>query len=624
MRRHIFFLAVLSVAACAWATNIVRLSVDGDLDGGGELTCVVDSDKGVAAVRARVTAPNGAEVAALKEDVSFSVNWLEPGTMKSMLAFRVSQPTLWTDETPVLYGIHVELLDAKGGLIAEKKGRFAFCRLEVRRDDGFYLNGQKLLLRGINAPRAAWPEDASARAAACREVVRDAKELNANAIWCTNAVPEELLELCDERGIYVAGAPTAEGEGRHPCVIRWDRGDGVKLLAAPAYGTLRWVLSRDPQLTLVVPLLPQEGAGGLGAGLDDCWKAICAAPRCAGAVLQAKDGWTAAGLGAHGRAVREIWSPIACSLDGRTLTFMNRNRFAGLGVFRYGWQALAFSARSERVLAEGAEACPQASAGGSAQALLPALPPETQAVRLAVFDGKGDVVCTWCFRVPRERALGWPTGECAPPPGLEEVYFLAGSRTNRVRNAKNRVVQGPQFDFFSPPDSFLNVTWGRMADGAYRFDYVLSCRANVEMLGFAFPPLKDVVAERWVGSGPDGVWGNRRQGAPYGFWRCGAEGVGFVSDIDWFEIETKAGTYRFTVIKGPEFFADRAPRGADIATSCVLPGFGPGFFVRIPGLGGESYASNETGPSGCSAWQDFRNRNTLKGTLLVKWTPARR
>ena len=46
--------------------------------------------------------------------------------------------------------------------------------------------------------------------------------------------------------------------------------------------------------------------------------------------------------------------------------------------------------------------------------------------------------------------------------------------------------------------------------------------------------------------------------------------------------------------------------------------------TAILGLGGESYASNETGPSGCSAWLDFRNRNTLKGTLLVTWTPARR
>ena len=621
MRRAILFLTAILAVACAWATKIVRLSVVGDLDGSGELTCVVDSDAGVASVRARVTAPDGRLVAAVQAKAGFAVNWLVPGTLKTVLAFKVEQPMLWSDEMPVLYGVQTELLDASGGVLAQETGRFAFSRLEVRRDDGVYLNGQILRLRGINAPFAVWPEDATVRASSCRDVVRDVKRLNANMIWCTNAVPTELLDLCDERGVYVAGGMLPGDAGRHPCVVSWQKSDGVKLLDAPAWGALRG-LAREKQMTLAVPLLPQEGAGGLGAGLAECWAAICAVPRCIGGVLRAKDGWTADGLGGHGRAIREIWSPVSCSLDGRTLAFRSQCRFARLDMFRYAWQALAFSDRGERVLAEGASGCPPASPGGSAQAQLPQLPPATQAVRITVGDMKGEIFCEWCFRVPRERTVGWPARGCAPPPGLEDVYFLAGARTNRVRNAKNRMMQGPTFEFFSPPESSLNVTWGQMADGAYRLDYRLVCRANVELLGLAFPPLKDVVAERWLGGGPYGMWGNRRQGTAYGLWRCGTEGVGFVSDVDWFEIETKAGTYRFTVVKGPEFFADRAPRGADVATSCVLPGFGPGFFARIPGLGGKLYASNETGPSGGGAWLDFRSQFPLQGTVLVTWTPA--
>ena len=623
MTRFILLGAVLSAAASAWAMKVVRLSVVGDLDGGGELTCVVDSEKGIASVRARVTAPDGREVAVVRAKAGFSVNWLVPGTLKTSLAFKVDQPMLWSDEMPSLYSAQMELLDMTGALLAQETASFAFSRLEVRRDDGFYLNGQRLRLRGINLPSEVWPADESARAAACRAVVDDVRRLNANAIWCTNAVPAELLDLCDERGVYVMGAPTSVEAGRHPCLVRWQKADGVKLLAAPAWGTLRWSAMREKQMTLAVPLLPQEGAGGMGAGLADCWKEICASPRCVGGVLQAKDGWTAEGLGAHGRAIREIWSPIACSLDGRMLAFRSRTCFAGMDMFRYVWQALAFSERGERVLAEGASGCPSASPGGSAQALLPQMPSETQAVRITVRDVKGEAVCEWCLRVPRERKVGWPVKGCAPPPGLEEVYFLAGARTNRVRNAKNRVIQSPAFDFFSPPESSLDVTWGQMADGAYRLDYRLVCRANVELLGLAFPPLKDVVAERWLGGGPDGEWGNRRQGTAYGLWRCGAEGVGFVPDVDWFEIKTKAGTYRFTVVKGPEFFSDHAPRGADIATSCILPGFGPGFFARIPGLGGELYSSNETGPAGSSAWLDFRGQFVLQGTVLVTWTPVR-
>ncbi|MBR1587151.1 MAG: hypothetical protein IJ658_02380 [Kiritimatiellae bacterium] len=621
MKRRIILLAALSSAACAWAAGIVRLSAVGDLDGTGELTCVVDSDKGVSGLRASVTTADGAVVASLKSKASFAVNWLEPGTLKSVLPFKVGQPRLWSDESPVLYRAGVELLDAAGETVARETVSFAFSRLEVRRDDGFYLNGQKLRFRGINAPRDSWPEDALARAEACREAARDVKRANANAIWCTNAVPSELLDACDSLGLYVMRETPSAEEGRHPCIVGWRKSDSLKRLAAPAWGTMRWMLKSDRQMTLVVPLLPQEGAGGLGAGLAECWAEICAAPRCAGGVLQANDGWTPEGLGARWRAIREIWSPVGCSMEGRMLAFQSRTRFVGMDTFKYSWQALTFSARGERVLAEGAEACPPAMPGGSALAQLPTLPAGTQAVRISLDDAGGRRVCDWCFRVPREQKVGWPASGCAPPPGLEDVYFLAGSRTNRVKNANNRAMQGPVFDFFSPEGSSLDVTWGRMADGSYRLDYTLSCRANVEMLGFAFPPLADVTAERWLGGGQ--VWGNMMQGSSYGLWRCGAEGVGFVRDVDWFEIETKAGTYRFTILNGPSIFADRAPRGADVATSCALPGFGPGVFARIPGIGGETFASNETGPAGCSAWLHFCGLSTLKGQLLVRWTPAR-
>ena len=623
MNRHFILMAALSVTACASATKIVRLSVVGDLGGDGDITCIVDSDKGVASMRVKVTAPDGAVVASCQAKTSFSVNWLVPGTLKSVIPFKVEQPRLWTDETPVLYGVHVELVDATGAILAQKTGRFAFSRLEVRRDDGFYLNGHKLRFRGINVPRDSWPEDALARAEACREAARDVKRLNANAIWCTNAVPSELLDACDSLGLYVLRETSSADEGRHPSIVEWRKSDSLKRLVAPAWGTMRWMLKRDQQMTLVVPLLPQEGAGGLGAGLAECWTEICAAPRCVGGVLQAKDGWTSEGLGVHWRAIREIWSPVKCSMEGRMLAFQSRTSFVGLDTFRYSWQALTFSARGESVLAEGVEACPPAMPGGSAQAQLPTLPAGTQAVRIALDDSGGRRVCDWCFRVPREQNVGWPTSGCAPPPGLEDVFFLAGSRTNRVKNARNRVMQGPMFYFFSPKDSTLKVTWGRMADGSYRLDYTLACYVNVEMLGFAFPPLKDVIAERWLGGGPWGVWGNMMHGASYGLWQCGAEGVGFVRDVDWFEIETKAGTYRFTILKGPTFFADHAPRGADVATSCVLPGFGPGVFVRIPGIGGETFASNETGPAGCSVGMYFQRQMTLKGQLLVTWTPAR-
>ncbi len=605
----------------AEATEILSLGVEAEPNGSGEATCIVDTDAGVATVRLRVTGPDGAIVATTQEKAEFAVNWAVPATRKIELEFKVRQPLAWTDEMPVLYGLQMELLGGKGELLAQKATRFAFSRMEVRSDDGFYLNGQKIRLRGINSPVDAWPEDDAARAAACRAAVRDVRWLNANAIWCTNAVPTELLDLCDEAGVFVVGE--VAGADGHPCAISWRKSDDVRLVAAPSHSTIRsW--ARAQQIMLACPLLPQQGEGGLSAGLADCWTAICAAPRCGGGILQAEGPWRAEELGAHGPAIRETWSPVSCSLTGRTLSFVNRNRFVGLDSYRYAWQALSFGERGERVLATGGDACPTARPGGSAQAELPRLPPATQAVRLSVADRLGAAVCTWSFRVPSlMRALDWPSRSCAPPPGLEEVLFIVGSRTNRVRNSKGRVMQSPRFYLDSPPNSSLSVTWGRMADGMYRLDYKLDCRANVEVLGFAFPPLKGASGVRWLGRGPHRVWNNRRQGQEFGLWQSrGLEG-GFFSDVDWMEVETEAGTYRFSVGMGTEVLACGAPEDDAAKAFCALPPFGPGVFLRIPGIGGRDFAANETGPEGCGGWVHMSGVHAAAGTLLISWKPGK-
>ena len=626
IRRPSLRLAVaFIVAVClrAAATEIKRLSVEADPDGSGEVTCIVDADAGIATVRMRVTGPDGAEVAVRQDKAEFFVNWAAPETRKTELPFKVGRPRVWTDETPDLYGLRVELLGGRGELMAQAASRFAFCRREVRSDDGLYLNGQKIRLRGISAPVDSWPADETARLAVCRDAVREVRRLNANAIWCTNAPPAELLDLCDEAGLHIAGAvPEAEAD-RHPCVVAWRPTDGVRLVASPSHGVLRsWVRAR--QLTLACPLLPQQGAGGLGAGLADCWTAICAAPCCAGGILQAKGGWLVDGLGVHGPAIREIWSPVACSLSGRTLTFVNRNHFRGLDGYRYVWQALVFPASGERTLAEGEGNCPMARPGGSAQALLPKLPPDTQAVRLSVRDHAGEVVCSWSFRVERPvRALDWPVRGCAPPPGLEKVYLIAGARTNRVRNAKGRLMQSPQLYLFSPDGSSLKMTWGQMADGTCRLDYRLDCRVNAEILGFAFPRLEGTVGTRWLGRGPYRLWGNLRQGQAFGLWRAEPEACGFHPESEWMEIETTKGLYRFTVAKGTATLADGAPSGPDVLSSCRLPSFGPGVFLAIPGLGGEDFASNETGPAGCGRWMYHTGVHAAEGTLLITWKPAK-
>jgi beta-galactosidase len=55
----------------------------------------------------------------------------------------------WNTDRPVLYTLRFELKGCNGKLLDEKNVRFGFRKAEFR-TDGFYLNGEKLLIRGLN------------------------------------------------------------------------------------------------------------------------------------------------------------------------------------------------------------------------------------------------------------------------------------------------------------------------------------------------------------------------------------------------------------------------------------------------------------------------------------------
>ncbi len=65
------------------------------------------------------------------------------------LTGKLAAPALWTAETPNLYSVKLSLLQGKTSL-HELEQRFGFRTLEVRPRDGVYLNGRKIVLKGVN------------------------------------------------------------------------------------------------------------------------------------------------------------------------------------------------------------------------------------------------------------------------------------------------------------------------------------------------------------------------------------------------------------------------------------------------------------------------------------------
>ncbi len=110
----------------------------------------------------------------------------------------------WTAEAPRLYQVRLTLQASDGRPLHTVTERFGFRTIEVRERDGVYLNGTKIVLKGVNR-HAFWPETGRtvSRSQSYADV-RLIKEANLNAVRMSHYPPDEhFLEACDELGLYV-------------------------------------------------------------------------------------------------------------------------------------------------------------------------------------------------------------------------------------------------------------------------------------------------------------------------------------------------------------------------------------------------------------------------------------
>ena len=120
------------------------------------------------------------------------------------LSCPVSNPRPWTPDSPGLYTLEAVLMDAGRRVLDVKRTRFGFRQAEFR-PDGFFLNGEKLKLRGLNRHQS-YPYVGYAMPASIQR--HDAQvlkhELQCNAVR-TSHYPQSqaFLDACDELGLIV-------------------------------------------------------------------------------------------------------------------------------------------------------------------------------------------------------------------------------------------------------------------------------------------------------------------------------------------------------------------------------------------------------------------------------------
>ena len=177
-----------------------------------------------------------------------SINWyIGDGSVTQDASGRIiplykNEIKTWDCEHPNLYEVRMTLVGPDGPLheITEKVG---FRTVEFRPKDGLYVNGTKVVLKGINR-HTFHPEGGRCSS---REIsLMDAeliKQMNMNAVRSHYPPDEHFLDICDSLGLFYldelagwhgryddeVGPKLVEEMVRrdvnHPCIILWDNGN---------------------------------------------------------------------------------------------------------------------------------------------------------------------------------------------------------------------------------------------------------------------------------------------------------------------------------------------------------------------------------------------------------------
>lgn len=150
--------------------------------------------------------------------------------------FLVKGPQLWTVETPYLY-TSVSKVYEGNELKDEYTTTFGIRTIKVVGDEGFYLNGEKVVFKGVCNHHDLGPLGGIANEAGIRRQVRILKDMGCNAIRTSHNMPApELVKACDEMGMMLMAetfdewvTPKVEnGYNKH--FVEWAEKDLVNLI----------------------------------------------------------------------------------------------------------------------------------------------------------------------------------------------------------------------------------------------------------------------------------------------------------------------------------------------------------------------------------------------------------
>lgn len=149
----------------------------------------------------------------------------------------------WSTEAPHLYVAQIELKNPQGKVVQTRQTRIGFRTVEFFPQDGLYLNGTKLVLKGINRHSFSVDGGRTTSAALSLQDALLIKEMNMNAVRSHYPPDEHFLDACDSLGLVymdeLAGWQNSydsqvgpklvkemiRRDVNHPCIVIWSNGN---------------------------------------------------------------------------------------------------------------------------------------------------------------------------------------------------------------------------------------------------------------------------------------------------------------------------------------------------------------------------------------------------------------
>ena len=305
-------------------TFIRRVAIDAKADGNFNMQ-VFSNITGTQSVEAQVYDLRGKAV-----DAAFR---LQAGD--SMLRHHFTGVRLWNPEQPNLYNVTVSIKDGTKSVHTITQ-RFGFRTAELRENDGMYVNGKKVIFKGV-CRHSEWPETGRTLSRSVHLMdIAAMKGMNMNAVRMSHYPPDkEFLDLCDSLGLFVLDELTGWQKaydtitGRklvkemvvrdvnHPCIVLWDNGNeggwnraldgdyalydpqqrhvihpwerfnGTNTKHYPDFKYIQTEVANAKEVFFPTEFMHGLFDGGHGAGLEDFWNEMMKHPHAAGGFLWA-------------------------------------------------------------------------------------------------------------------------------------------------------------------------------------------------------------------------------------------------------------------------------------------------------------------------------------------------